>query len=94
LSCDYSVFKSIFFLDDNYFQIIETVGYTYNLAYLGSILYNVYGHLVVLASLILLIAMIGSIVLTVDFSHRASLKHIYLNEVIVENNTVSFFKFQ
>jgi NADH-quinone oxidoreductase subunit J len=94
LGYDYSVFKSVFFLDDNYFNLAEAVGYTYNLAYLGSVLYNGYGHLVVLASLILLIAMIGSIVLTVDYLQRTSLKDVYLHEVLVENNSVSFFKFK
>lgn len=90
---DYGIFKSIFFLDDNFFDVLLMLGYSNNLAYLGCILYNVYGHLVIFAGLVLLVAMIGSIVLTVDFSYReASVEPLY-NEILADSISVSFFKF-
>lgn len=90
---DYSIFKSVFFLDDNYFEILKLLGYSNNLAHLGSILYNIYGHLVVLAGLVLLVAMLGSIILTVDFSYRESMTAPYYENVSVDSYSVFFFRF-
>lgn len=90
---DYSLLKSVFFMDDNFFQVNNLLSYTNNLLYLGCILYNVYGHLVLLAGLVLLLAMIGSIVLTVDFSYREKFIAPYYGGVVIDSTSVFFFKF-
>ena len=51
---------------------VSQLYYQSNVSYIGYVLYNYYGHLVVLAALSLLISMIGSIVLTVNFEYRDS----------------------
>lgn len=90
---DYGIFKSLFFLDDNFFDLLLVLGYSNNVIYMGNLLYNVYGHFVILAGLVLLLAMIASIVLTVDFSYRENSNISYYKNSSMEDNSVLFFNF-
>lgn len=89
---DYGLWKSRFFMDDSYFDLIGGLAYRHNVLTLGHLLYNVYGHLVLGAALVLLLAMMASIVLTVDFSVRSPrLSRIY--PLPGPERTVFYFKF-
>lgn len=90
---DYGFFKSLFFLDDDFFDQILLLGYSYNISYLGNVLYNYYGHFVILAALVLLLAMLASIVLTVDFSYREENKLAFYNKLNTGELSISFLKF-
>lgn len=93
LGLDYGIFKSVFFLDDGFFDLMLLLGYYNNLAYIGCVLYNAYGYMVVLAGLVLLVAMIGTIVLTVDFSRRKDSLSLIYDTNLVKSSSVAFFRF-
>jgi hypothetical protein len=60
------------FLNYNYYNIWTSYSlWSSNLSSLGEILYNYYADLFILIGLILFVAMIGVIVLTVDYDYRA-----------------------
>lgn len=59
------------FFVDNLFEFwLGIVFYKGNASYIGWVLYNFLSHFVLLASIVLLISMLGVIVLTVDFQYR------------------------
>ena len=80
-------------MNDNYFSqnLTHSIIYKGNASYLGLVLYHLFNHLLLISSLILLISMIGSIILTVDFEYRAKKNNdIYIN-VKRDISTVSFW---
>lgn len=93
LGLDYGLFKSVFFLEDNFFDSLLVGAARYNITYLGNVLYNVYGHLVLIAGLVLLLAMMASIVLTVDFSYREKMVLPAYHKPWVASHSVFYFKF-
>jgi len=94
VSLDFNFFKVNSYINQPFFEIVSIVYYNGNAAYLGWVLYNFYNHLVLIASFILLISMIGSIVLTVDFEYRASRKKEFYVLVKRDISTVSFWNSQ
>lgn len=59
---------------EDFFTINEILFYESNVSIIGSVLYMYFSFYVVMAALILLVAMIGAIVLTVDFEYRPIIK--------------------
>jgi len=62
-----------YFSSEDYFVLPTYMTYISNISYIGYVLYNFYSFFVVIAALILLVAMLGSIILTVDFEYRPTL---------------------
>lgn len=82
--------ENIFFDNESNFWL-SNIFYQTNLFHFGSILYNYFYGYVIIVSLILLIAMFGSIILTVDFEYRKlSLSHGFnlrlFSKVLIFNN--------
>lgn len=75
---DLSFTKSNIFFGATPLQSISDLQYPNNTSYLGWVLYSYNGHMVVLVALILLVAMQGSIVLTVGFEYRFTAPALYI----------------
>lgn len=92
INTDFGFFKSNDFLNENFFNIwSQSIYYKGNASYIGWVLYSFFNHFVLIASLILLVSMIGSIVLTVDFEYRASRRKEFYTNVKRDVSTVSFW---
>jgi len=59
-----------YFSEENYFVLPQHLNYNSNISYIGYVLYNFYSFFVLISALILLVAMLGSIILTVGFEYR------------------------
>lgn len=64
-----------YFSSEDYFVLPQYLTYSSNISYIGYVLYNFYSFYVIIASLILLVAMLGAIILTVDFEYRSISKN-------------------
>lgn len=88
---DLGFFNSNPFLNDNFTTFHSLIYYRGNVSYLGWILYTYCNHFVLISSLILLVSMIGSIILTVDFEYRAKKNNKVYDNVRRDITTVSFW---
>jgi len=57
---------------------VYKINFISNIKLISEVLYNDYAYLLVVAGLILLLAMLGAIVLTVDFNYRVNARKIQL----------------
>jgi hypothetical protein len=57
-----------------------------NLHIIGFTFFNFYFYLLWFAALILLLVMVGSIILTVDFKYRSIQNNLYENNTYLKNN--------
>jgi len=71
-----------FFTLEDYFALPNYLNYVSNTAYIGYVLYNFYSFFVLISALILLIAMVGAIILTVDFEYRAVKRNNLFTQVL------------
>ena len=92
------VFLEIYFHISNYFS--NFLFYQFNFFFfdnfsseffIGQLLYNYYSFCFLIAGIILLVAMIGSIVLTLTFTNKKS-KKIEFRQQVRTDNFLSFFK--
>lgn len=91
INIDFNFFKASFYNEKLFYFWLNAVFYKGNTSYLGWVLYNYFNHFLLISSLILLISMIGSIILTVDFEYRAKKKDKFYIYVKRDVSTVSFW---
>jgi len=83
LGSDFGVLTFSSPANDEFFRLSKYIFFIGNMSYIGYVVYNFFSYFVIIASFILLIAMIGTIVLTVDHSHKiTNEKQNYENVVI------------
>ena len=89
---DFSL-SNLNFLNDFSIDFVNFIMPKSNLILFGEILYNYFNFLIILMGLILLIAMLGSIVLTMDFNERKiiTINEFFYDFVRLSINNVSFW---
>lgn len=89
--------KNSLFIDQNknilvVDQWIEIYNYKSNLSLLGELLFNFYIHFFLIAAFILLVAMIGSIVLTLDHVSNFQEENFEKIKYILEKKKIAYLK--
>lgn len=68
---DLGFLNSVYFISENFFsRLIGGIFYQANILYMGWVFYNFFYDLFLIVGFILLVSMLGSIVLTLDYSYK------------------------